>query len=295
MPAVKLGESVRQELARLLRRIENDIAPQENINKLWQLCEQEQITFEYLQGFMAECLLKYQYTLERLAASVQTAEKGQPDPGKIAFILCVNDDSMFREAALYLQHLNIPAGMEAEIIPVRGAASMCHGYEQGRQASNARYKIYLHQDVLVIRKNIVHELLALFQDAQVGLIGLAGCEKLPDSGIWWDGGGVHNIIAHALDYEHMIAVAGTVPCCEVQAADGVFLATQYDIPWQADWFKGWHFYDISLCQEYRKKGYKVMLPRQEESWIIHQTSHTHAQEDYYDQQEIFLQHYYPFC
>lgn len=213
------------------------------------------------------------------------------DPKKIAFIICVNDEEQFREAVLYLQHLQIPAEMAAEILPIGGAASMCAGYEQGRRAADAKYKVYMHQDVLVIRKNLVEEMLELFSDSKVGMMGLAGCEQLPGSGIWWEGRGIHNKIAHALRAEHISVAEGVVPQCRVQAADGVLLATQYDIPWRADILTGWHFYDISICQEYRRKGYKVVLPRQEEPWIIHQTRHRTAGDDYEEQRQIFLQTY----
>ncbi len=289
----QLNEAVRWDLVKVLRRIEHGIEPQNNINRLWQICEQESIGFEYLQSFMKQALFHYERTLQRIAASLQTEDEVNPD--KIAFILCVNDEADFSEAKLYLQHLYIPEGMTVEIIPIRGAVSMCAGYEQGRSASNAKYKIYLHQDVQVIRKNLVDELLSIFRDTRVGLIGLAGCEKLPESGVWWSGEGIHNIIAHALWPEQIHIFGGKVPHCQVQAADGVLLATQYDIPWPQDILRGWHFYDIAMCQEYRKRGYQVVLPRQDESWIIHQTRHTRAGEDYYQQQKIFLQHYYPFC
>lgn len=291
----QLNEAVRWSLVKVLRRIENGIELQENINYLWQLCEREHISFDYLQAFMEQSLFHYERTLQRLAASLQPVKEGNLNPEKIAFILCVNNEEDFHEAVLYLQQLYIPAGMEAEIIPVRGAVSMCAGYEQGRQSSNAKYKVYLHQDVQIIRKNLIDELLILFQEKSIGLIGLAGCEKLPDSGIWWNGEGLHNIVAHALFPERLNIFGGMVPCCQVQAADGVLLATQYDVPWRQDLFKGWHFYDISICQEYRRLGYQVVLPRQETPWIIHQTRHTKAGEDYFEQQKIFLQHYYPFC
>ena len=290
-----ISEAVRWELAKLLRRIENGIEAQANINRLWQLCEQEKIDFEFLQAFMQHSLLHYDRTLKILAAYLRQPGESMLNPWKIACILCVNDEEQFSEASLYLQHLHLPQGMEMEVIPIRGAASMCAGYEQGRLASNAKYKVYLHQDVLVIRKNLLVELTNGFRNPKVGVIGLAGCEQLPMSGIWWDGMGIHNNIAHVLRPEEIIGYAEEVPCCEVQAADGVLLATQYDIPWRSDILKGWHFYDISLCQEYRRRGYQVILPRQEEPWIIHQTVHDHAGEDYYQQQEIFLQVYQSFC
>ena len=76
------------------------------------------------------------------------------DETKIAFITCVNSDDWYSECRLYLESLLIPEGMTAEFIPVRGAASMCAGYNWGQEKSNARYKVYLHQDTLVVNKNL---------------------------------------------------------------------------------------------------------------------------------------------
>lgn len=47
------------------------------------------------------------------------------------------------------------------------------------------------------------------------------------------------------------------------------MATQYDLPWREDIFHGWHFYDISQCMEYRRAGYKIIVPAQTPNWVIH--------------------------
>ena len=36
------------------------------------------------------------------------------DEKKIAIITCVNDESLYQEAMLYIRHLEIPAGMTVE-------------------------------------------------------------------------------------------------------------------------------------------------------------------------------------
>ena len=64
-------EPVRQNLVKYLRRIENGIDTRANIKRLWQLCEKEGITFEYLQAFMQHSLLDYAHTMQILAASLQ--------------------------------------------------------------------------------------------------------------------------------------------------------------------------------------------------------------------------------
>ena len=68
------------------------------------------------------------------------------DDSKFCFISCVNDDFFYDECQLYLQHLNFPQGMCGEIVAVRDAKSMTAGYQAAMEASDAKYKIYLHQD-----------------------------------------------------------------------------------------------------------------------------------------------------
>ena len=86
------------------------------------------------------------------------------DRNKIAFISCVNDEDMYKECLLYLKSLRVPHGMSIEYIPVRNAVSMCAGYNEGAHMSDAKYKIYLHQDVLVVNKDIISDLLSIFED-----------------------------------------------------------------------------------------------------------------------------------
>ena len=67
-------ESVRWELVKILRRIENGIDRRKNIDQLWQLCAREGIDFEYLQAFMQHSLLYAERTLQLLAASLEDGE-----------------------------------------------------------------------------------------------------------------------------------------------------------------------------------------------------------------------------
>ena len=62
--------------------------------------------------------------------------EGNPD--KICFITCVNDEDWYSECLLYLQHLEMPEGMQAEYLPIRGAKSMCAGYNEGLRRSDAK-------------------------------------------------------------------------------------------------------------------------------------------------------------
>lgn len=113
---------------------------------------------------------------------------------EIAFIICVNDENEFGEALNYIEALNVPEGYHTDVIAVREAPSMTAGYNAAMQNSNAKYKIYIHQDVFLIYKDLLKDLLALFRsDDQIGMVGAIGCRMLPENAYaieQWDTGRV---------------------------------------------------------------------------------------------------------
>lgn len=93
---------------------------------------------------------------------------------KICFIMCANDDLYKNECISYLERLDLPDGFEREMIVVEGASSMTSGYNQAMKQSDAKYKVYLHQDVFVLNTNFIHEIVRLFENPQIGMIGMVG-------------------------------------------------------------------------------------------------------------------------
>ena len=116
------------------------------------------------------------------------------DDKKIAFIICSNDEQYLEECQVYIRSLYVPKGMKTEIIPVIGAASMCSGYNTGMHSSDAKYKVYLHQDVFILNRNIINDIIDIFEtDELIGMIGVVGGTDLPADGTChseWDTGAV---------------------------------------------------------------------------------------------------------
>ena len=217
------------------------------------------------------------------------------DGAKVAFITCVNDEEQYEECLLYLRHLRLPKEMVAEYLPVRGAASMAAGYNAAMTSSDARYKVYLHQDTLVVNKEFVRDMIRIFEDESIGMIGMVGCRSLPASGIWWDGLRCYGRVLHACEPESVVDSEMMEPesaFIDVEAADGLLLATQYDIRWRDDLFGGWHFYDTSQCLEFARRGYQVVVPNQEQDfWCIHCPREKPLAPEYKEWQKNFLKEY----
>lgn len=191
------------------------------------------------------------------------------DEHKFCFIICTNDELQLQECILYLSLLHIPDGYQTELITITDAASMAAGYNEGMRASNAKYKIYLHQDSFIVETLFLDKLLEQFQsDTQIGMIGTLGARRLSEDGILWHSERCGNV--YLLNQHEGSNIQVLKHCCqEVDALDGVLMATQYDLPWREDLFSGWHFYDISQCMEFRRAGYKIVVPAQAKNWVIH--------------------------
>lgn len=210
---------------------------------------------------------------------------------KICFIMCVNDKLYEDECIRYINQLNIPKGYEVEQISVWGAVSMTAGYNEGMQKSDAKYKVYLHQDVFVVNRDFIRNLLEIFEDSEIGMVGMVGSPKLPADGVMWSGERIGRLFTSNVK-EAGPAVIGMAPkpYGEVEAVDGLLIATQTDVPWREEVFKGWDFYDISQSMEFRKRGYKVVVPYMEYPWCLHDDGFINLAE-YFEWRNVFLKEY----
>lgn len=217
---------------------------------------------------------------------------------KICFILCANDELLARECQLYIEQLIIPEDFELETIVVYDAQSMTSGYNGAMKESDAKYKVYLHQDVLLIYKKFIVDIISLFtKHPQIGMLGVVGNTSLPEDGCPWSDGMDRRIgeLYSDLIYRKEYCVFSKIKE-EYQHAvvlDGLLMATQYDLPWREDLFGGWDFYDCSQSLEFWKAGYQVVVPHMEEPWCLHDNDILYLQ-DYEKWRRVFEREYKPY-
>ena len=105
---------------------------------------------------------------------------------KFCFIICTDNPVFLEECVHYLQHLAVPKGYDMDLLTVKDAVSMALGYQEAMEQSDAKYKIYMHQDVFILNRNFLADLLAVFEDdPEIGMIGMVGYEKMSGDGIMW--------------------------------------------------------------------------------------------------------------
>jgi glycosyltransferase involved in cell wall biosynthesis len=191
---------------------------------------------------------------------------------KICFITCVNDKILYDECLKYINSLYIPAGFQIETLNVENAISMTSGYNAAMKDTDAKYKVYLHQDTYIINKNFIFDILNIFKKSKnIGMIGVSGAKFIPTSGMWWESSHKFGQVYENHTGLMKLLAFNTVndDYTDVRVVDGLMMATQYDVPWREDVFDGWDFYDISQCVEFSMKGYRIVVPAQKKPWCIH--------------------------
>lgn len=205
--------------------------------------------------------------------------------------MCINNEQYRDECLYYISHLQVPDGYEIEILTITDAQSMTAGYNQAMTSSDAKYKIYLHQDVFLVDTDLLSKLLKLFENPKHGMVGMVGTPHLAEHGVMWFSDRIGKIYTSNI-YLMGESVLGEIEgeFQEAEAVDGLFMATQYDLPWREDLFRGWDFYDISQSMEFRRQGYQVIVPNMEHPWCLHDDGFMNLL-NYYGERQKFIQEY----
>lgn len=172
------------------------------------------------------------------------------DEQKFEVIVHVTNENLFSELAASLERVVVPQNFSAEVQPVTGDEKY-FAYETARLASDAKYKIYLDERARITNENFLTELLKIFSDKRVGMVGASGAIELSTHGI--------SLTSSKRTDENFSG--------EVEILDGFFIATQYDLPWRYDLFTDNFFGAQAQCVEFKRAGYKIFVPRQNPPWI----------------------------
>ncbi len=211
---------------------------------------------------------------------------------KICFVIVVNHEDLYNNCKSFIKKLKVPTELEIEILPLKNVDSIAKSYNQAIESSDAKYKVYLHEDVLIVNKNFIYDILKIFNDETIGMIGVAGAKQLPVSGKWWESktafGEFYDALSGQITLTKFKEVENDYEI--VQSIDNLIMITQYDIRWRDDLFDGYYFYEASQSLEFKYKDYKVVVPKQPCVWCLHnRTKKNNEIIEHY--KEIFLKNY----
>ncbi|MDV4149715.1 glycosyltransferase [Clostridium sp. AL.422] len=190
---------------------------------------------------------------------------------KICFITCVMDLETYSENLLYINNLIVPEGYQIETINIREVDSIAKAYNEAMKLSDARYKVYLQENIFIINNTFIKDIIEVFEsNEKIGLIGMIGTKILSKDFDLYKSNDIYGKIytnkSGIMDLEEFQRVENAYE--EVQLIDGILMATQYDVTWREDIFDGFEYYDLSQSVEFLKKQYKVVVLNQSKPWCI---------------------------
>lgn len=220
----------------------------------------------------------------------------ETNANKFAFIICYNNECFLNECKLYINKLNIPQSYSSEIIEIFGAKSMARGYNEALQKTDAKYKIYLHQDTFIINPFFLNNLLSIFQsDSRIGAVGMLGYPTLSADAVMWKGDRIgSNPMYGSVDKYYTlndVDFSESTPQYDfASVVDGFLIATSVDLLWD-EGYGGWDFYDADQSLNLLRNGYKIAVPRQRFPWTIHDDGAILNLWNYDKSRQIFMNKY----
>ena len=175
-----------------------------------------------------------------------------------------------QECMEYISWLKVPENVETEIIGVKDADSMAAGYNAAMHDSDAKYKVYLHQDVFILNENFIEDVIKVFREnPEYGMLGVIGSNHVIYDANYYLQWNVGEIDANNSMQQLNIDIDNPLEIEEVVAIDGLLMVTQHDVEWREDILDSFDFYDVSQSVEFQKQGYKVGVPHQNKVWCNH--------------------------
>ena len=222
------------------------------------------------------------------------------DNHKFAFIICSNNSIMLNECIFYIHQLIIPKNYDIEILTVENASSITSAYNEAMVSCNAKYKIYMHQDVFILNRNFLNDALSIFlSDPKIGLLGMVGYTKISPDGIMWHIPRCGNLYlsssAPAVPYPPLDTYSYSLEqdCySSVALIDGFLMMTAYDIRWDEETLTGWDFYDAFQSINFLENGYRIAVPTQLYPWCLHDSDHFCNLIHYDEFRQCFKQKYH---
>lgn len=217
---------------------------------------------------------------------------------KFAFLVRKSNEALYDSCLKSLQSLRLPAGYEAELFTLTAEAPYAAQANRALALSDAKYKIYINDDLRLVYAHLLADLPAIFENESIGMVGALGSRSLPTDG---------NVLG-ADDKQGAVYVPAKTRLSELRFGEGAgasaqeavpvrfvlpsFFATQEDLPWDES-CETQYYAVLAQCRGFEKAGRRIVVPLPQSIWCAYQSqniSFDAADDDH----ERFFARYYPY-
>lgn len=218
---------------------------------------------------------------------------------KICFILCAVDSWEAEETAVYINNLQIPTGFEVETILLKNVGNKAEAYNKAMKQSDAKYKVYLREDVRIINPFFLSKVLRILKaNPTIGMLGVVGRQNpraVRSSKVSYkDGISYGKLFVDYVDKRMAYNYAEIEnDYVDVLLLEDYLLVTQQDVTWREDLFQETQFCEYSQAIEFWKAGYEVVVPKMEYPWCFVDNEEDRVVSSKWE--SVFRREYLSFC
>ena len=214
---------------------------------------------------------------------------------RFAFFVRKSDEARYSACLDSLQALRLPGGYEAELFTLMAKEPYAVQANKALTLSDAKYKIYLNDDMRLVHSDLLAELLQVFADESIGMVGFLGSQSLPvDANVLgsdYKRGAVYVPTSRALsemrfdeDFEEAVA--------DVRFVLPSFFATQTDLPWD-EIYETQYYAVLAQCLAFEGAGRRIVASLAQDIWCAYQSRDVSFDGEEADHAK-FLAKYHPY-
>ncbi|MBN2037181.1 MAG: hypothetical protein JW768_10600 [Chitinispirillaceae bacterium] len=188
----------------------------------------------------------------------------------VSVIVCSKQDPAW---TLHERNIQKTASGEAEYLRIdnrSGASGICAAYNRGLSRARGDILVFMHEDAFFMEIGWHRVLQKKFDDASIGLVGVAGTQYLFREHPGWVAAGrpfIKGKVIHETGNGaafHLTVFSWDNTDADVVAVDGLFFAiraTLFDrIRFDEATFDRFHFYDLDICMQVRRTHRLIVTP-----------------------------------
>ena len=230
----------------------------------------------------------------RAGADEAVHERHLPREKKIAVLLRDSHTGQHEVCIEALKNVKWPDGYEVEVFTIDAQKPYAAQVNEVLADTDAKVKIYINDDLFLVHAQAIEELLKIFQDESIGMVGFLGSASLPVSGNLMDSlykyGAVY--VPTEEDFSEIRFGTAAQAAADVRYILPSFFATQWDVPWDESYEKQYYAV-LAYCRAFEEEGYRIVVPLPENIWCAYQVKNISFDASEADQKKFFT-HYHTY-
>lgn len=207
----------------------------------------------------------------------------------IAILVWKRNEEHYANCIEGLRQLQYPAGYEVQVYTLTDQDTFTKQCSSVLAESDAKYKIYLSDEMRITALTFVQDMLNIFADRTIGMIGFFGSAEMPLSANIMDASHKYGSVFMPADgaLEEMRFGEGTADAvADVRAILPSLFVTQNDLPWDAD-YTGQYYAVQAQCRNFTRHGYRVVVPMQGTPFCAYRSAEISFETEAADREHFF--------